>query len=193
MRPAVTPIPTTLLRLAAGEMADLLLASHRVVPASIAKVAGSETLDFVLDENIQIHGGNGYVRDYPAERHYRDARVNRIFEGTNEINRLLIPGMLARRAVKGDLGIIPAAKALQDELLGPPSVTASGDGPLADERRAVDAFKKAERFPNPPIGLMDQHGLVRLPFAFTLLAAQGGLRLSVGPAYLPGSPAQRGF
>ena len=87
--------------------------------ASIAKVAGSETLNFVLDENIQIHGGNGYVRDYPAERHFRDARVNRIFEGTNEINRLLIPGMLARRAVKGDLGIIPAARALQDELLGP--------------------------------------------------------------------------
>jgi alkylation response protein AidB-like acyl-CoA dehydrogenase len=113
------------------------------VEASIAKVAGSETLNFVLDENIQIHGGNGFVRDYPAERHYRDARVNRIFEGTNEINRLLIPGMLARRAVKGEIGIIPAAKALQDELLGPPSMASSDDVPLADERRAVEAFKKA--------------------------------------------------
>jgi alkylation response protein AidB-like acyl-CoA dehydrogenase len=112
------------------------------VEASIAKVAGSEALNYVLDENIQIHGGNGYVHDYPAERHYRDARVNRIFEGTNEINRLLIPGMLIRRAVKGELGIIPAAKALQDELLGPPSLPASDDGVLADERRAVDAFKK---------------------------------------------------
>ena len=112
------------------------------VEASIAKVAGSEALDYVLDENIQIHGGNGYVRDYPAERHYRDARVNRIFEGTNEINRLLIPGMLIRRAVKGDLALIPAAKALQDELLGPPPMPASGEGVLADERRAVDAFKK---------------------------------------------------
>src|SRR5437762_5518864 len=112
------------------------------VEASIAKVAGSETLNFVLDENIQIHGGNGYVRDYPAERHYRDARVNRIFEGTNEINRLLIPGTLARRAVKGELGIIPAAKALQDELLGPPSMPPSDDQPFADERRAIESFKK---------------------------------------------------
>jgi alkylation response protein AidB-like acyl-CoA dehydrogenase len=101
-------------------------------------------LDFVLDENIQIHGGNGYVRDYPAERHYRDSRVNRIFEGTNEINRLLIPGTLARRAVKGDIGLIAAARALQDELMGPPSLqSATDDGPLADERRAVDSFKKA--------------------------------------------------
>lgn len=113
------------------------------VEASIAKVVGSEVLDFVLDENIQIHGGNGYVRDYPAERAYRDARVNRIFEGTNEINRLLIPGMLARRAVKGDLGIIAAARALQDELLGPPSLPSSDGSPFEDERRAVEAFKKA--------------------------------------------------
>ena len=118
------------------------------VEASIAKVAGSEVLDYVLDENIQIHGGNGYVKDYPAERHYRDARVNRIFEGTNEINRLLIPGMLARRAVKGDLPIIAAAKALQDELLGPPVLTSlpglpgADDSRLSEERRAVDAFKK---------------------------------------------------
>jgi alkylation response protein AidB-like acyl-CoA dehydrogenase len=113
------------------------------VEASIAKVAGSEMLDFVLDENIQIHGGNGFVRDYPAERHYRDSRVNRIFEGTNEINRLLIPGMLARRAAKGELAIIGAAKALQDELLGPPAA-GTGDGSLlADEQLATTSFKKA--------------------------------------------------
>src|SRR6476659_4574736 len=113
------------------------------VEASIAKVAGSESLNFVLDENIQVHGGNGYVRDYPAERHFRDARVNRIFEGTNEINRLLIPGMLIRRAVKGDLALIGAARALQDELLGPPAMPAPEDEEvLGAERRAVAAFKK---------------------------------------------------
>jgi len=82
------------------------------VESSIAKVACSESLDFVLDENVQIHGGNGFVKDYPAERYFRDARVNRIFEGTNEINRLLIPGMLVRRALKGDIPLIAAARRL---------------------------------------------------------------------------------
>ena len=113
------------------------------IEASIAKVAGSEMMNFVLDENIQIHGGNGYVRDYPAEREYRDSRVNRIFEGTNEINRLLIPGMLARRAVKGDIAIIAAARALQEELLGPPSLPEADDSALAEEKRIVNNMKKA--------------------------------------------------
>ncbi len=113
------------------------------IEASIAKVAGSETLDFVLDENIQIHGGNGYVRDYPAERHYRDSRVNRIFEGTNEINRLLVSGMLARRAAKGDLAIIAAARALQDELLSPLAVPSDDGSRLWEETRAIESFKKA--------------------------------------------------
>ena len=114
------------------------------VEASIAKVAGSETLDFVLDENVQVHGGNGFVRDYPAERHYRDARVNRIFEGTNEINRLLIPGMLVKRALKGDLALIPAARRLLDEVMtaAPPAPAGHADGPLAAEAAAVAAFKK---------------------------------------------------
>ena len=122
--------------------AALAALEEYAVEASIAKVAGSEMLDFVLDENVQIHGGNGFVTDYPAERHYRDARVNRIFEGTNEINRLLIPGMLARRAVKGEVALIRAAKALQDELLGPPASPAADERPLVEERRTVDAFKK---------------------------------------------------
>jgi alkylation response protein AidB-like acyl-CoA dehydrogenase len=113
------------------------------VEASIAKVLGSEVIDYVIDENVQIHGGNGFVADYPAERHYRDSRVNRIFEGTNEINRLLIPGMLMKRAVKGELLLIPAAMKLQDEIMSPSlAVPESSDEVLADERRAVQAFKK---------------------------------------------------
>ena len=112
------------------------------VESSILKVAGSETLHEVLDENVQIHGGNGFVRDYPAERHYRDSRVNRIFEGTNEINRLLIPGMLVKRAVKGDLPLIPAAKRLQDEILAPPAAASLQDGPLDAAGAAVDMFRK---------------------------------------------------
>jgi alkylation response protein AidB-like acyl-CoA dehydrogenase len=126
----------------ADPSAALAALEEYAIEASIAKVAGSEVLNDVLDENIQVHGGNGYVSDYPAERHYRDSRVNRIFEGTNEINRLLISGILARRAVKGDLPIIAAARALQDELMGPPAQPVADDSPLADERRAVEAFRK---------------------------------------------------
>ena len=113
------------------------------VEASIAKVLGSEVVDFIVDENVQIHGGNGFVRDYDAERHYRDARVNRIFEGTNEINRLLIPGMLVRRAVAGKLGLLPAAQALMDEVLSPslPSLE-DEDAVLAGEVRLLRNAKK---------------------------------------------------
>jgi hypothetical protein len=101
-------------------------------------------IDFVLDENVQIHGGNGFVKDYPAERHYRDARVNRIFEGTNEINRLLVPGMLIKRALKGGLPLIAAARALQDEILtpAPPAAQTETGDPLEISRRTVQAMKK---------------------------------------------------
>jgi len=112
------------------------------IEASILKVAGSEMIDYAVDENVQIHGGNGFVRDYPAERMYRDARVNRIFEGTNEINRLLIPGMLIRRALKGALPLIPAAKKLQDEILTPSLAEPPSDEPLENARRTVSSLKK---------------------------------------------------
>ena len=91
---------------------------------------------------MQVHGGNGFVRYYPAERHYRDARVNRIFEGTNEINRLLVPGMLVKRALKGGLGLVPAAKRLQDELLSPAPPAGETPDPLEQARRTVSAMKK---------------------------------------------------
>ena len=126
------------------DSASLLAALEEfAIESSILKVASSEALDFVLDENVQIHGGNGFVRDYPAERHYRDARVNRIFEGTNEINRMLIPGMLIRRALKGGLPLFAAARKLQDELLAPSIGELPGDGRLEAETRAVTAMKKA--------------------------------------------------
>lgn len=130
----------------ADDRSNALLAALEefAVEASIAKVAGSETLDYVLDENVQVHGGNGFVRDYPAERHYRDARVNRIFEGTNEINRLLIPGLLVKRALKGELGLIRAVRALMDEVMSPAAAAGlpAGESPLAAERAAVDAIRK---------------------------------------------------
>src|SRR5579864_97637 len=114
------------------------------IESSILKVAGSEMIGFVVDENVQIHGGNGFVRDYPAERHYRDARVDRIFEGTNEINRLLVPSMLIKRALKGGLPVLTAAKALMDEMLAPPTPRASAgtDEPIARAHATVAALKK---------------------------------------------------
>jgi alkylation response protein AidB-like acyl-CoA dehydrogenase len=113
------------------------------IEASALKVASSEMLDYVVDENVQIHGGNGFVRDYPAERHYRDARVNRIFEGTNEINRLLIPGLIVRRALKGWLPLLAAVGQLQDDLLVPPAPEPARETPLEAERRILVGMKKA--------------------------------------------------
>ena len=86
---------------------------------SIIKVALSEYCDYVADEMVQIYGGYGYSADYPAERAYRDSRINRIFEGTNEINRMLIPGRLMKSALSGKLALLPAAQALMDEILSP--------------------------------------------------------------------------
>ena len=112
------------------------------VESSINKVACSEALDYVVDEMVQIYGGYGYSADYPAEKAYRDSRINRIFEGTNEINRLLIPGQLMKRAMKGKLGIIPAAKALQDEILNPQMSFDEDTSLLAAETKLAQNAKK---------------------------------------------------
>src|SRR5262245_25863891 len=113
-----------------------------VVECSIIKVANSEILDFVVDEAVQIYGGYGYSQDYSVERSYRDARINRIFEGTNEINRLLITGQLLKRAMKGQLGLIAAAQKLLGELLSFPSMESDDEGLLAAEQRLVANAKK---------------------------------------------------
>src|ERR1700736_1614526 len=86
---------------------------------SYIKIFASEMLDYVTDEGVQIHGGYGYHQDYAVDRAYRDSRINRIFEGTNEINRLLIPGMLLKRAARGQLGLVQAAQKLAGEILSP--------------------------------------------------------------------------
>jgi hypothetical protein len=113
------------------------------IECSILKVAGTETLFYCADENVQIHGGNGFTEDYPAEGVYRDCRVNRIYEGTNEINRLLIPGQLIKRAMKGGLPLFAAAMKLQEELLAGPSFdTDEDDSPLAQERKLAANAKK---------------------------------------------------
>ncbi len=111
------------------------------VECSIAKVLASEELDWVVDELVQLHGGYGYIEDYPAAKAYRDARINRIWEGTNEINRLLIPGTLLRRAMKGRLDLLGAARRAQEALLAPSSDEA-GDGPLAAQAAQVDAARQ---------------------------------------------------
>ena len=112
------------------------------IESSIAKVYGSEMLDFVVDEAVQIFGGYGFHEDYPVCRAYRDSRVNRIFEGTNEINRMLIIQMLMKRAMGGQLPLIPAAMKLADEILAGPSFEDAPEGVLAAEARVVANAKK---------------------------------------------------
>jgi alkylation response protein AidB-like acyl-CoA dehydrogenase len=110
---------------------------------SIIKVALSEYCDFVADEMVQIYGGYGYSADYPAERAYRDSRINRIFEGTNEINRMLIPGRLMKSALSGNLPLLPAAQGLMDEILSPQMGGFDDDeGLLAAEQKLAQNAKK---------------------------------------------------
>ncbi len=112
------------------------------IECSAMKVYGTEMLDFVADEMVQIYGGYGYSQEYPAERVYRDSRINRIFEGTNEINRMLIPGMLLKKAMKGELAIMQAAKQLMEELLSFPSMEEEEEGVLSEEQKLVRNAKK---------------------------------------------------
>jgi alkylation response protein AidB-like acyl-CoA dehydrogenase len=112
------------------------------IESSISKVAGSEMVDYVVDEGVQIFGGYGFHEDYPVARSYRDSRVNRIFEGTNEINRMLIIQMLMKRATAGTLPLISAATKLADEILAGPSLDESESGAFAEEEKSVEQAKK---------------------------------------------------
>jgi alkylation response protein AidB-like acyl-CoA dehydrogenase len=129
-----------------AEAPQQILAALReyAVECSILKVMGTETLHFAADEAVQIFGGYGYSSEYEVERAFRDQRVNRIFEGTNEINRLLITDMLIKRSMKGELALVPAAKKLLDEVLETGAMEESEDDqPLAEEARLVEGVKKA--------------------------------------------------
>jgi len=115
------------------------------IECSILKVFCSEVLDYAVDEAVQVYGGYGYSAEYPVERYYRDSRVNRIFEGTNEINRLLIPGMLLKRAAAGHLKLNEAARAVADEVMSA-TIPAEVSGALGAEMAAVAQAKKALLF-----------------------------------------------
>ena len=115
------------------------------IECSILKVWGSEFIDQVVDDIVQIYGGYGFVEEYPAERAYRDSRVNRIFEGTNEINRLVIAGFLLKKAMTGQLPLMSAIKSLMDEVLSGPSGNGF-EGPFAEERKLLTNAKKIGLF-----------------------------------------------
>jgi alkylation response protein AidB-like acyl-CoA dehydrogenase len=112
------------------------------IESSISKVMGSETVDYCVDEGVQIFGGYGFHEDYPVARAYRDSRVNRIFEGTNEINRMLIIQMLIKRSMAGILPLIPAAMKLAEEVLAGPSFEEGPTGAFAEEERSLAQAKK---------------------------------------------------
>jgi hypothetical protein len=113
------------------------------IESSINKVYGSEVLSYVVDEAVQIFGGYGFHEDYPVARAYRDSRINRIFEGTNEINRMLVIQMLMKRALSGAVPLLAAGAKLQEEILAGPTFEEASDGAWADEDRLVEGMKKA--------------------------------------------------
>ncbi len=131
---------------AAGKtFAEALLsaAEEYAIECAMLKVDGSEVLDYVVDEGVQIHGGNGFSDEYNASRAYRDSRINRIYEGTNEINRLLTVDMMLKRALKGQLDLMGPAKAVSKELMSIPDFGDGDDAPFAAEMKLVQQLKKA--------------------------------------------------
>ncbi|WP_153797818.1 acyl-CoA dehydrogenase family protein [Foetidibacter luteolus] len=132
--------------LASGEpfsKALLGAAEEYAIECAMLKVFGSEVLDFVVDEGVQVHGGNGFSDEYNISRAYRDSRINRIYEGTNEINRLLTVDMVLKRAMKGKLDLMGPAMNVQKELMSIPDFGSDDDAPFAKEKKYIINFKKA--------------------------------------------------
>ncbi|PYX99723.1 MAG: acyl-CoA dehydrogenase [Acidobacteria bacterium] len=146
------------------------------VECSILKVWGSEMLDQVVDHVVQIYGGYGFVEEYPAERAYRDSRVNRIFEGTNEINRMIITGWLMKRAMSGQLALMPAIKKLMDEVLSGPSTGEEAEGDLNTERALVANAKKVGLF---AAGVASQRYMMELAEQQEVMAALADIIIEV--------------
>jgi hypothetical protein len=118
-------------------------AEEFAIECAILKVHGSEVLDYVVDEGVQIHGGNGFSDEYPISRAYRDSRINRIFEGTNEINRLLSVDMILKRAMKGQLDLMGPATNVQKELMSIPEFGDGDEGAFATETKTIANMKKS--------------------------------------------------
>jgi alkylation response protein AidB-like acyl-CoA dehydrogenase len=118
-------------------------AEEYAIECAMLKVFGSEVLDFVVDEGVQIHGGNGYSDEYLISKAYRDSRINRIYEGTNEINRLLTVDMVLKRAMKGRLDLMGPAMAVSKELMSIPDFASNDEEAFAKEKKMIQNFKKA--------------------------------------------------
>lgn len=125
------------------EKAYLVAAEEYAIECAMLKVYGSEVLDYCVDEGVQIHGGNGFSDEYEISRAYRDSRINRIYEGTNEINRLLTVDMVLKRAMKGKLDLMNPAMAVAKELMSIPDFSSGDDSPFSKERKYISNFKKA--------------------------------------------------
>ena len=146
------------------------------VECSILKVWGSEMLDMVVDHMVQIYAGYGYVEEYPAERAYRDSRINRIFEGTNEINRLIITGWLMKRAMGGQLALMPAIKNIMDEVMAGPSPKEEREGSLAEEYSVLAGAKKLALF---AAGAATQKYMAKLADEQEVMAAMADMIIEV--------------